>query len=179
MTDDAALLQALAVIAERGAIGEASLERAVAHADMYAARVPTDAVALADLGSGGGLPGLVVAVRCPWTHITLVERRQKRADLLLRAVRALGVSERVTVLADDVQRLAATSAGTFDVVTARSFAAPTITLRWASVLLRSGGVLLVSEPPEDDTERWPATELERRGFLDHGREQGIRRFERR
>jgi len=179
MTDDAALLQALAVIAERGAIGETSLERAVAHADLYASRVPSDAATLADLGSGGGLPGLVVAVRCPWVVITLVERREKRADLLRRAVRALGVSDRVTVLADDVQRLATTAAGTFDVVTARSFAAPLITLRWASVLLRSGGVLLVSEPPEDDAHRWPAEELEARGFLDLGREQGIRHFERR
>jgi 16S rRNA G527 N7-methylase RsmG len=112
-------------------------------------------------------------------HITLVERREKRADLLRRAVRSLDVEDRVTVVADDVQRLAAAAAGSFDVVTARSFAAPSITLRWASTLLHSGGMLLVSEPPEEDPLRWPAGELASRGFVDLGCEQGIRRFERR
>lgn len=179
MTDDAALLHALEMIQERGAIGEASLDRAITHADLYATRVSADAARLVDLGSGGGLPGLVIAVRCSWLDITLVERREKRADLLRRAVRSLGLTDRVTVVAEDVQRLATSSAGTFDVVTARSFAAPPITLRWASVLLRSGGLLLVSEPPEDDAGRWPTADIEARGLIDLGREQGLRRFERR
>ena len=179
MTDDTALLQALAVIQERGAIGEASLERAVEHADCYAACIPRAAVSLADLGSGGGLPGLVLAVRCPWVRITLIERRTKRADLLQRAVRALDVADRVSVVADDVQRVASSASHSFDVVTARSFAAPPITLRWASELLTTGGLLLVSEPPEEDPARWPIGELEARGMADLGREQGIRRFERR
>lgn len=179
MTDDAALLHALALIQERGAIGEASLERAVAHADHYAARIPRDAIHAVDLGSGGGLPGLVIAVRCPWLHLTLVERRTKRADLLRRAVSGLDLSERVVVVGDDVKKVADARPGSFDVVSARSFAAPLITLRWASALLRSGGVLLVSEPPDDDPLRWPEAELAARGFDDLGREQGIRTFRRR
>ncbi|MEY4173817.1 MAG: putative ribosomal small subunit methyltransferase [Actinomycetota bacterium] len=179
MTDDAALLHALALIQERGAIGETSLERAVAHADQYAARVPRAATDAVDLGSGGGLPGLVIAVRCPWLHLTLVERRTKRADLLRRAVSGLDLAERVAVVGDDVKKVADARPASFDVVTARSFAAPTITLRWASTLLRAGGVLLVSEPPGDDPERWPTNELESRGLEDLGREQGIRTFRRR
>jgi 16S rRNA (guanine527-N7)-methyltransferase len=178
MTDDAALLHALSLIQERGAIGEASLERAVEHADRYAELIPIDATTLADLGSGGGLPGLVVAVRCPSLRITLIERRTKRADLLLRAVSSLDLAHRVTVVADDVQRVAVQSASTFDVVTARSFAAPSITVRWASELLRPGGVLLVSEPPDDLDSRWPASELAARGLHDLGRTQGIRQFRR-
>ena len=169
----------MAAIAERGAIGERSLPVAIAHADQFAAAVPAEARRLVDLGSGGGLPGLVVAVRCPWLQVTLVERRTRRADLLLRAVRSLVLTERVTVVSDDVRVVAEAEPNSFDVVTARSFAAPAITAQWAGVLLVSGGVLIVSEPPTDEVDRWLPTVLELAGLQDLGREQGIRRFERR
>lgn len=176
MTDDAALLAALAAIQVRGAIGEASLAGAVAHADQFVAALPLTARSLADLGSGGGLPGLVIAVRRPDLAITLVERRASRADLLLRAVRALSLTGQVTVLADDVRVLGTRAPRTFDAVTARSFAAPPITARWAGVLLRSGGVLVVSEPPDDDPLRWPSATLAAAGLRDDGRIAGVRRF---
>ena len=67
-------------------------------------------------------------------------------------------------------------AGTASAVTARSFAAPEITAHWAGVLLMSGGVLVVSEPPTDDASRWPTAVLEAAGLADLGREQGVRRF---
>ncbi len=176
MTDDDRLLATLAGIRERGAIGEASLEAAVAHADRFVAHVPAGARRLVDLGSGGGLPGLVIAVRCPELEVVLVERRTRRADLLRRAVTALALEERVTVLGMDVRGVAHDNAGAFDVVTARSFAAPDITARWAGVLLRMGGVLIVSEPPQDDAERWPRVLLDRTGLRDQGRTQGVRTF---
>jgi 16S rRNA (guanine527-N7)-methyltransferase len=176
MTDDTALLSALRAIQARGAIGEASLEQAIAHAEQFVAALPSSVSTLVDLGSGGGLPGLVIAVRCPSLAITLVERRHSRADLLSRAVRALDLTDRVTVVADDVRRLAAHTAGTFDAVTARSFAAPAITAQWAGVLLRPGGVLVVSEPPEEDAQRWAPAVLTAAGLVDQGREQGVRRF---
>lgn len=179
MADDQALLSALGAIQARGAIGEASLELAIAHAEQFVAALPPSVSVLADLGSGGGLPGLVIAVRRPTVAVTLVERRHSRADLLSRAVRALDLAGRVTVVADDVRRLADRAAGTFDAVTARSFAAPPITAHWAGVLLRAGGLLVVSEPPDDDAERWPAGVLLSSGLVDLGREQGVRRFQRR
>ena len=178
MTDEAALLAALTAIAERGAIGERSLPVAVEHADRFARAVPASALRMVDLGSGGGLPGLVVAVRCPWLQVTLVERRTRRADLLLRAVRSLGLGERVTVVADDVKVVAEAEPHGFDVVTARSFAAPPITLHWAGLLLATDGLLVVSEPPEEVPDRWPTTEVAAAGLVDLGREQGIRRFRR-
>lgn len=175
MTDEP-LVQALAAIAARGAIGESSLQRAVEHAQQYVDKVPASAGTLCDLGSGGGLPGLVIAVRCPWLTITLVERRATRADLLRRAVRSLALDDRVSVVADDVQQVALRSPGSFDVVTARSFAAPPITAKWAGRLLRPGGVLIVSEPPEDDPSRWAPDVLAAAGLVDQGRDQGVRTF---
>lgn len=173
---DTALLAALTAIAERGAIGERSLPVAIAHAEQFVAAIPADARRVVDLGSGGGLPGLVVAVRRPTLHVTLVERRARRADLLRRAVRSLELGTRVTVVDTDVAAVAHQHPRAFDAVTARSFAAPAITARWASALLRTGGLLVVSEPPEDDPERWPASLMEQCKLVDLGRDQGIRCF---
>jgi 16S rRNA (guanine527-N7)-methyltransferase len=179
MTDDTRLLAVLDGIRERGAIGEASLDAAVAHAQQYVANVPAEAGTLADLGSGGGLPGLIIAVRRPDVQVVLVERRTQRADLLRRAVSSLGLADRVVVQATDVRVLAQARPHEFDVVTARSFAAPHITARWASEVLRSGGVLVVSEPPADSPDRWPLSMLDELELDDLGREQGIRRLQRR
>lgn len=178
MTDHTALVPALQAIRARGAIGEASIEDAILHAEHFVRKIPDTARTLADLGSGGGLPGLVIIARRPELSVTLVERRATRADLLRRAVAALEADDRVTVVADDVRSLAERSPGSFDVVTARSFAASPITARWAGALLRPGGVLVVSEPPDDNPERWPEDLLSRHGLVDQGRDQAVRTFHR-
>ena len=133
---------------------------------------------LLDVGSGGGLPGLVIARRRPDLSLVLVERRTTRADLLRRAVSRLDLGERVRVHGADVEALAHHAPHAFDAVTARSFAAPSVTLRWAGELLAPGGVLLVSEPPADDPDRWPSSLVVAAGLVDDGRQQGIRRFHR-
>jgi hypothetical protein len=80
----------------------------------------------------------------------------------------------VSVYAGDVKDFAILREADADVVTARSFAAPEITARWSGVLLRSGGMLIVSEPPDDDPARWPDVALASAGLVDMGRHQGVR-----
>ena len=82
------------------------------------------------------------------------------------------------VFSGDVRDLAAAKAHSFDVVTARSFAAPPVTARWAGELLVAGGVLVVSEPPEPDDDRWPESVLAAAGLTDLGPTGGMRRFQR-
>jgi len=176
MPDDSLLLSALRAIQARGAIGESSLEQAIVHAEQFVAALPSQVSSLVDLGSGGGLPGLVIAVRRPNIRVTLVERRQSRADLLSRAVRSLSLEDHVAVIAGDVRLLGGSNPSSFDAVTARSFAAPPITAHWAGVLLRIGGRLVVSEPPVDDADRWPNELLAAAGLFDLGRDQGVRVF---
>lgn len=181
MPDDATtehLLAVLATIRERGPIGEASLVAAVQRADAFVALVPESAQHLVDLGSGGGLPGLVIAVRRPDLMVTLVERRRTRADLLERAVRGLELADRVRVSSDDAQRMARGAPGSFDVVTARSFGPSDLTLRLAAALVRSGGVVLIAEPPEERENRWPTTLLAECEVVDQGRCDGVRSFAR-
>jgi 16S rRNA G527 N7-methylase RsmG len=175
MTDDTELLAALAVIRDRGAIGEASLEDAVAHADRFVAAIPAAARTLIDLGSGGGLPGLVIAWRRRDLSVTLVERRLSRADQLRRAVSTLGLHVSVDVAATDAHQLAARGR-LFDVVTARSFAGPASTALVVEQLLAPGGVALISEPPTDRATTWTAALRRTSHLRDGGVEQGIRRL---
>ena len=132
-----------------GFFGSGAIDGAIAHAEHFTAAVPADARVLYDLGSGGGLPGLVIATARPDIDVFLVERRQTRADFLRRAIGRLGVGDRVEVLTADVGTLVRDPAvaGSVDVVTARGFAHPEILAPLASVLVRPGGLIVVSDPP--------------------------------
>lgn len=126
-----------------------------------------------DLGSGGGLPGLVMAAERPDLHLTLLDRSQKRTDFLRQAVRELELTqvEVVTSDASDFAREAAHRA-TFDGVVSRSFGAPALVAEVSCALLRTGGRLVVSEPPQDQGGsaepgvRWPRDALHLVGFGD-------------
>jgi len=71
-----------------------------------------------DLGSGAGLPGMVVAM-LHRRMMTLVENRPARARFLVETVRALGLESQVTVLACAAKTVPSRA---FDVITARAFA---------------------------------------------------------
>jgi 16S rRNA (guanine527-N7)-methyltransferase len=70
-----------------------------------------------DLGSGPGLPGLVVAVLAPHLHMTLIESRRRRCDFLRGACATLACNN-VTVVEARAERVE----GRFDVISARAFA---------------------------------------------------------
>jgi 16S rRNA (guanine527-N7)-methyltransferase len=55
--------------------------------------------------------------------------------------------------------------GRFDLVVARSFGPPAVTAECAAPFLRPGGQLVVTEPPDGPTDRWPAPGLDLVGLL--------------
>jgi 16S rRNA G527 N7-methylase RsmG len=179
MTDDTRLLAALAVIQARGAIGERSLAEAIAHADRFVELIPATSRSAVDLGSGGGLPALVIAWRCPDLMTTMVERRATRADLLRRATISLGLVDRTRVLDVDVSVVCDDSPRSFDVVTSRSFGDVPTTTGFIARLLAEGGVALVSEPPVDRSNLWTSVLCQYPDLIDNGVYQGIRRLTRR
>ncbi len=150
------LLETLRLAQRLGVVGSGSVIDAAEHALQYVeALAPVPAGSrLVDLGSGGGLPALVVGRSRPDLELLLIDRRQKRADFLARAVARLGLDG--TVRCDDVRRLVddvdSGSVRAFDAVTARSFGPPSPTMRVARSLLTPGGCFVVSEPPSGD--RW-------------------------
>ena len=72
----------------------------------------------ADLGSGAGFPGLIVALFRPGP-ITLIEQRRLRADFLNRAADILGIAARTRILMANVRQLPPAE---FTVISARAFA---------------------------------------------------------
>jgi len=119
-----------------------------------------------DIGTGAGLPGLVLAEALPGTRWLLIDRRVGRIDLLRRAIRRLELDDRVTVLSGDVAAVGRGEwRGQAGLVTARSFGPPGDTAEVAAPLLRPGGSLVVSEPPESEMAvRWPEDGVERCGL---------------
>ncbi len=104
------------------------------------AAAPTDAM---DLGSGGGVPGLVLAMARPAMRWTLVDSVRKKADALRSFVAALGLANVAVVgeRAEDLGR-AAEHRGRYDLVTARACAPLPVLAEYAIPLARDGGLVL-------------------------------------
>lgn len=118
-----------------------------------------------DLGSGGGVPGLLLACDHAMPRWVLLDAHQARTTFLREAVTVLGLTERVSVVngrAEEVGR-DARHRGAYDVVVARSFGPPAVTAECGAPLLRVGGGLVVSEPPEGGA-RWPDDGLAQLGL---------------
>ncbi len=164
MADDTLLIEVLQESHRFGALGETP-EVAIQHSERFLAALGA-ASSVLDLGSGGGIPGLVLAVRRPDLRVTLLDRRTARTDLLRRLVHRLGVSSRVTVLAGEAEVFGrqAQYQGSFDVVVCRSFGTPAVATRMARPFLRNGGLLIVSEPP-DSPGRWTTDQFVQGGFV--------------
>jgi 16S rRNA (guanine527-N7)-methyltransferase len=95
-----------------------------------------------DVGSGAGLPGLVVALRHPGVRVTSVETVAKKITFQTEAARQMGLAN-FRPLRRDVFHLARAPEGraAFDVMTARAFADLKTLLPLAAALLRPGGEL--------------------------------------
>lgn len=99
--------------------------------------IPSSATSLVDLGSGAGLPGMVIAIAKPELKVTLVEQDQRKAAFLTEVKHRLNLSN-VVVEAKDIK---AVEDG-FDVVTARALASLDALLSFAKPLMGQGSVCL-------------------------------------
>jgi 16S rRNA (guanine527-N7)-methyltransferase len=99
-----------------------------------------DARRIADIGSGAGFPGLVLAVALPVAHVALVESNRRKCDFLERALALTGVGNAQLVCA----RAEAWPAGlgVHDVVTARAVGSLALLCEYAAPLMAVGGTLV-------------------------------------
>lgn len=111
--------------------------------------IPPEARRIADVGSGGGVPGVPLAVALPETHLVLLESTRKKAAFLERTARELGLANvRVAPLrAEDAGR-DADFRETFDVAVARAVGAMNWAAEWCLPLVRKGGVFLAMKGPK-------------------------------
>lgn len=126
----------------RGLIGPREVprlwDRHVLNCAVLSAELPHGAQ-IADIGSGAGLPGLVLAIVRPDLEVTLIEPLLRRTTFLTEAVVELGLAnvEVVRGRADALHRVR-----TFDVVTSRAVAPLDRLLEWSMPLVRPEGALV-------------------------------------
>ena len=164
-------------------LGTMPIEDQIDHALGFASTVEQGSggppASVVDLGSGGGLPGLVLIACWPDASFVLIDANQRRTDFLVQEIERSGQHDRVSVVraraeeagrADDLRECA-------DLVVARSFGAPGTTAECASPLLAVGGRAVVSEPPGDeDAGRWVPEGLARLGLEASVRHRYLDRF---
>jgi 16S rRNA (guanine527-N7)-methyltransferase len=122
-----------------------------------------------DVGSGGGVPGIPLAIARPDLRVTLVEATEKKVAFLRAVANVLGLTQ-VDAIADRAERLAETDLrGSFDVVTARALAKLTALLPWTAPFARRGGRLLLIKGAQADKELADARHALRRFHCTHER----------
>jgi 16S rRNA (guanine527-N7)-methyltransferase len=137
--------------------GDLSSSELVDHAleSALAGELISDGERVIDIGSGSGLPGLVLAALRPATEFLLVEPRQKKAAFLRHVVRDLGLSRTKVFPA----RIEDVGGQTFTVATGRALG--NLAGRVAGLLEPGGRLLAWTTEPERVAAEAPALRLER------------------
>ena len=103
-----------------------------------------------DLGSGGGFPGIPIAITCPKKKIFLVERKQSKAAFLLNTTIQLGL-ENIQVISKDSKKLSPDSFPSPIEIVTRAFGSPLKTIEATKGLLKAPKnhlKLMKTHPPE-------------------------------
>lgn len=169
------LSRALEESRARGYLGPSAIEPHIAHAVGFATCweqiESTPPLAFLDLGSGGGLPALVLLEH--WSnHGVLTDSMGKRASFLEEVLEWEGAPPGGQVIEGRVEEIARSRdlEEAFDLVTARSFGPPSVTAECGVRFLSVGGLMIVSEPPDDLVEdRWSPSGLAKLGMESLGR----------
>lgn len=108
-----------------------------------------------DVGAGGGLPGIVLAIAMPDTKVSLIDTVHKKTAFLKQVKAELGLAN-ATVYTSKVQEV--TVPAKFDVITSRAFADLSNFVEWSGQLLEEGGkfIALKGVAPPEERERLPA-----------------------
>lgn len=169
-----ALFAVLTESQDLGFLGARPVAEVVEHARSFVAALADLSAGsrIIDLGSGGGVPGLVIAHDRPDLEVHLLDRRTKRTDFLERVVRRLGWTDRVRVIPLDVEAYIAEAPPAFAAAVARGFGPPDVTVSAAAELVGPGGLIVISEPPTGD--RWASSLLERIGVERVAGPDGVR-----
>jgi 16S rRNA (guanine527-N7)-methyltransferase len=107
-----------------------------------------------DVGAGGGLPGVVLAIARPDMRVSMIDTVHKKTAFLTQVKAELGLAN-VTVYTKKVQELEVKQP--FDVITSRAFADLSDFVNWSGHLLADGGrfIALKGTAPADERERLP------------------------
>lgn len=107
-----------------------------------------------DVGAGGGLPGIVLAIARPDMKVSMVDTVHKKTAFLTQVKAELGLAN-ASVYTMRVEQLEVSDK--FDVITSRAFADLSDFVNWSGHLLADGGrfIALKGVAPKDEQERVP------------------------
>ena len=108
--------------------------------------------AIADVGSGAGFPGLVLAVALPAARVDLIESVARKCDFIRNATARAGIENVNVINARSEEHAAGDGREVYDVVTARAVARLATLAELASPLLREGGTLIAWKGRRDADE---------------------------
>jgi 16S rRNA (guanine527-N7)-methyltransferase len=118
-----------------------------------------------DVGSGGGLPGIVLAIVRPDMRVSMIDTVHKKTAFLTQVKAELGLAN-ATVYTARVEQLQVDDDKRFDVITSRAFADLSDFVNWSGHLLAPGGryIALKGVAPQDEQQRvpqaWTVTKVE-------------------
>lgn len=110
-------------------------DRHILDSAQLATLIPPSVTTLADMGAGGGLPGLVLALLRPELRVTLIEQDRRKAAFLIEAIRVLDIKH-AKVFAGDI----ADCTEQFECVTARALAPLSALLAYAYPLIHTHAI---------------------------------------
>jgi 16S rRNA (guanine527-N7)-methyltransferase len=113
-----------------------------------------DAKNILDVGAGGGLPGMVLAIARPDMRVSMIDTVHKKTAFLTQAKAELGLAN-VTVHTMRVEQLQVPQK--FDVITSRAFAELSDFVTWSGHLLKQGGRFIAMKGvlPKEEMARLP------------------------
>lgn len=115
-------------------------------------------IRLLDVGSGGGLPGVVVAITCPHIDVHCVDTVLKKATFIQQVAASLKLQNLRGIHAR-VESLKAEQGGGYDVVCSRAFASLVDFTTWSRAALNPGAVWMAmkGKHPADELSALPAS----------------------
>lgn len=111
-----------------------------------------DASRIADVGSGAGFPGLVLAVALPTARVDLVESVGRKCDFIRRAIEVAGIANARVINARSEDLAGGEGHEAYSAVTARAVGRLSTLAELASPLLEEGGVLVAWKGKRDAEE---------------------------
>lgn len=124
------------------------------------------ALRVVDVGTGGGLPGIPLAIARPGWQVTLMDSVRKKARLVEEGIGLLGLADRVQMVCDRVENVGRLPAHRekYDLAVARAVAALPVLAEWLLPLVRVGGGVLCPRGDKEAVELDAATEVIVRNF---------------
>lgn len=150
---------------EVGLLNGSQIDTQISHSKSFVKLIPSSGKRILDLGTGIGIPGIIVASILSSSSIFLLDSNQKKINFVLSVKERLSLFN-MEVLIGRAEELGRQKAlrESFDCVLTRGFGSVGVTAECAAPFLMPGGDLIISAPPSPSLDIWQAEPLKSLGL---------------